>query len=94
MSDHVKVQIIHLGKEHVFRQTLQLPSGSTVMQAVEASGVEKDLESGAVDPAQLGIFSRRVQPDTVVADGDRIEIYRTLEADPKTARRRRAGSAG
>jgi putative ubiquitin-RnfH superfamily antitoxin RatB of RatAB toxin-antitoxin module len=31
-----------------------------------------------------------IEPDTVVEDGDRIEIYRALKADPKVVRRQRA----
>ena len=35
----------------------------------------------------LGIFGRRVTPDTALQDGDRVEIYRPLINDPKEARR-------
>jgi hypothetical protein len=38
----------------------------------------------------VGIFGRRVAADAPVADGDRVEIYRSLVNDPKEARRRRA----
>jgi hypothetical protein len=43
-----------------------------------------------IDPAHLGIFSRKVAPDHVLGEGDRVEIYRPLILDPKEARRRRA----
>ena len=39
--------------------------------------------------APLGIFGKRVKDDTVLRDGDRIEVYRPLVADPKDARRKR-----
>jgi putative ubiquitin-RnfH superfamily antitoxin RatB of RatAB toxin-antitoxin module len=39
---------------------------------------------------RLGIFGKRVKRDAVLKDGDRIEIYRPLIADPKDSRRRRA----
>ena len=38
----------------------------------------------------LGIYSRLIAPDSVVEDGDRIEIYRPLQADPKSVRRKLA----
>ena len=38
----------------------------------------------------LGIFSRRITIDTVVKEGDRIEIYRPLLIDPKEKRRLKA----
>jgi putative ubiquitin-RnfH superfamily antitoxin RatB of RatAB toxin-antitoxin module len=41
-------------------------------------------------PHGTGIYGRRVTLDTKLADGDRVEIYRPLRADPKEARRQRA----
>ena len=44
----------------------------------------------ALSQAPVGIFGRRVEQDHVLADRDRVEIYRPLIAEPKAARRRRA----
>ena len=73
------------------RQTLrrvELPSGSTVRDALAASGMKHT--------GQVGIYGRVVPAGTVLSDGDRVEIYRPLRADPKEARRARAAkrSAG
>jgi len=38
----------------------------------------------------LGIHGRTVSPERVLADGDRVELYRRLPADPKETRRRLA----
>ncbi|MBE1160890.1 RnfH family protein [Dyella sp. 7MK23] len=70
---------------------LTLPTGSTVIQAVEQSGILQEMPEAEFDPSHLGIFSRRVAPDDALHDGDRVEIYRPLTLDPKDARRRRAG---
>ena len=43
-----------------------------------------------IDPAAIGIFGRKAPPEQVLREGDRVEIYRPLIADPKEARRRRA----
>lgn len=75
---------------HVLRR-LELPVGSTVMQAIDASGIAAVLPDDAIDGRRLGIFAHRVQPDRVVHEGDRIEIFRPLLLDPMEARRRRAG---
>lgn len=50
--------------------------------------------SPAFDPAihQVGIFAKKKTPDTVLREGDRVELYRPLLADPKETRRRRAGN--
>lgn len=69
---------------------VELPAGATVENAIRASDLparypEIDLTQNAV-----GIFGERVTLDHVVEDGDRVEIYRSLIADPKEVRRQRA----
>ena len=61
---------------------LELGPGATARDALAAAGW--------ADARHFGIFGRLVAPDARLADGDRLEIYRPLSADPKEARRRRA----
>ncbi|MGH8427089.1 MAG: RnfH family protein [Gammaproteobacteria bacterium] len=61
---------------------LRLPTGACVADALVALGI--DAETG-----RLGIWGREVTLATVLAEGDRIEFYRPLVVDPKTARRAR-----
>jgi len=71
--------------------TLDLPEGSTVMQAVEASGLLQkypDIEPGGLN--KLGVFAKLVKADALLRDRDRVEIYRPLIADPKEVRRQKA----
>jgi uncharacterized protein len=91
MTERIVVEVVYAAAEETVRRQVELAVGSTVMQAVEASGIRAALPESAVDPARLGIFSRRAAPDEVLRDGDRVEIYRPLTLDPKDARRRRAG---
>ena len=65
-------------------------AGSTVLECVEHSGL-LDLVPALRD-ARLGfaVFGRRVEPTDVLSEGDRIEVLRPLEIDPKEARRLRA----
>lgn len=67
---------------------LTMPQGSTLAQAVAASGV---LERHGLGPAHaaVGIWGRRARPDTRLREGDRVELYRALVCDPKEARRQR-----
>jgi len=67
---------------------LEVPEGATVEQAIHLSGLEPVLPSG--DSVRVGVFGRLCALSDRVADGDRIEIYRELLADPKATRRRRA----
>jgi len=67
---------------------ISVAPGTTVQDAVERSGIRPE---GPFDPsASYGIFGRRVAPTQRLVDGDRIEIYRPLQVDPRLARRRRA----
>ncbi len=67
---------------------LRLDDGATVAEAIERSGIAARFPEAAHAPA--GIFGKRVARDALLATGDRVEIYRPLIADAKTARRRRA----
>ncbi|QOC23710.1 RnfH family protein [Wenzhouxiangella sp. AB-CW3] len=69
---------------------LNLPSGSTLGEAVERSEIARRLPGIEIDPGRLGIFGQRRSADTVLRDGDRVEIYRPLRADPKEVRRQMA----
>ncbi|HVN34850.1 MAG TPA: RnfH family protein [Casimicrobiaceae bacterium] len=68
---------------------VELPSGSSVGQAVDRSGL---VRQHGLDPARLGIavFGRRTARDAALAEGDRIELTRPLAVDPKAARIARA----
>lgn len=86
----IRVEVVYAGAERPVRRRVELADGCTVMQAINASGIVAMLPDGAVDPARLGVFARKVAPDRLVQEGDRIEIYRPLLLDPMEARRRRA----
>ena len=70
---------------------LTLPIGATVAQAVAASGL---CERFALtdETIAFAIYGQRVNGDTPLADGDRIELTRPLIADAKQVRRARAAS--
>jgi uncharacterized protein len=90
MAEQVTVEVAYAepSRQRVLR--VSVPAGSTVMQAIEASGLVQVVPGLVIDPARLGIYARKVSPDQVVHEGDRVEIYRPLTLDPKEARRRRA----
>ncbi len=90
MAEQVTVEVVFAEPSRRWLPTVSLPSGSTVAQAIEASGIVREMPGLVVDPARLGIFSRKVGREHVVGWGGRIEIYRPLTLDPKEARRRRA----
>ncbi len=86
----IAVEVVHAGSDKVWSRTLELAAGSTVRQAVDASGFTHARPDVNVADDMLGVFGRRTRPDQVLHDGDRVEIYRPLALDPMEARRQRA----
>jgi uncharacterized protein len=85
----IAIAVVFALPDRAARKELRLAAGATVADALERFATEAppglDLAR-----APVGIFGRRVERDHVLADGDRVEIYRPLAAEPKVARRRRA----
>ena len=69
---------------------LEVTAGSTLADAITQSGLPEMFEEFELDPAKVGIFGHKASLDQVLRDGDRVEIYRPLIADPKEVRRQRA----
>ena len=84
------VEVVYADAAQAVRRRLEMAPGSTVMQAIETSGIIAWLPQAALDSTRLGIFAQHVSAGQLLQDGDRIEIYRPLQLDPMDARRRRA----
>jgi len=63
------------------------------VDAVRASGVLERWPELAIGEPSVGIWGRVTNAATALRDGDRVELYRPLAADPQEARRRRAREA-
>lgn len=89
-TDTIQIEVAYARAERQDVIPLKLPVGSTLQQAVEASGLPARYPE--VDPikGKFGIYSKLARPDTVLRDRDRVEIYRPLIADPKEVRKQRA----
>jgi len=69
---------------------LRVAPGSTIAEVVRQSRILERCPEINLEVNRVGIFNKLCAPGTPVREGDRIEIYRPLIADPKTARRQRA----
>ena len=74
--------------------SLQLPAGATLADALAASVHQGHLSSAAIAGADCGIWGKRVLSAQPLREGDRVELYRPLTVDPKTARRERFAQQG
>ena len=88
----IQVEVVWAPAPHQIElRQLSLADGATAMEAVRASALVLALTHDATlpDSLQIGIWGRVCRPDTPLRDGDRVELYRPLQVDPKEARRQR-----
>lgn len=78
----------------VHEWALVLPAGSTVWQALQASGLAQHLPLASLGSMVVGVWGRKAPPDQVLRENDRVEVYRALLVDPKLARRERFEKQG
>ena len=88
--DMITVEVAYGLPHRQFLEALEVRPGTTALEAIEASGLRETFPEAVVEANGIGIFSRKVTPDHVLAHGDRVEIYRPLLIDPKEAQRARA----
>jgi putative ubiquitin-RnfH superfamily antitoxin RatB of RatAB toxin-antitoxin module len=86
----LRIEVVYALREEQVLLELEVAEGTTARQAIERSGILQRFPEIDLDQVNLGIFGQVVSPDAGLRDGDRVEIYRPLTAEPKQARRERA----
>ena len=89
MAETIRVAVTYasVDGEHVI--DLQVAAGATLEAAIKASGVSERVAGLDLALHKVGVWGRIRPLQSTASDGDRIEIYRPLVADPNTARQRR-----
>ena len=87
MSHKIAVEVVYALPEKQYLQRVMLEEGATVEAAIRASGILELRRDIDLAKNKVGIYSRPVKLADVVNEGDRVEIYRPLIADPKELRR-------
>jgi putative ubiquitin-RnfH superfamily antitoxin RatB of RatAB toxin-antitoxin module len=90
MSDTIGIEVVYALPNEQILLKCKVQAGTTVADAIKASGVLDKHPEIDLATNKLGIFGKLTKVDAVVRDKDRIEIYRPLIADPKEVRRKRA----
>ncbi len=93
MQPEIVVEVAYALPEKQYLQRVILEEGATVEEAIRASGLLTLRNDIDLAKNKVGIYSRPVKLADTVKDGDRVEIYRPLIADPKELRRQRAEKA-
>lgn len=91
LDDGVSIELVFSpGPRQVQRMTLCVPAGTTIEQAVQQCAWDGVHAAGL----HVGVWGRKMPMSTVLRSGDRVEIYRPLQVDPKEARRVRYRAHG
>lgn len=67
---------------------VELPEGATIQDAINRSGILKQFPEIDLEKQKVGIYTKLSKLDSVLTDGDRVEIYRPITCDPKTVPRK------
>lgn len=90
MSPEIHVEVIYALAQKQYLRKVTLPEGATVEAAILASGIPELRPEIDLTRNKVGIYSRPAKLTDPVHEGDRVEIYRPLIADPRALRRERA----
>lgn len=88
--DKINIAIAYALPQQYYLKSLQVAQGTTLQSAILQSGILQQFKEIDLRENKVGIFSRPAKLTDTLNEGDRIEIYRPLLADPKEIRRRRA----
>lgn len=87
----IEVQVVYAPKSGLWSKTLVLGRGSTPEDLLEQSGFFTDFpelrSEYEANKLAYGVYSQRVDQNYLLQQGDRLEVYRPLTADPKQVRR-------
>jgi hypothetical protein len=86
----LRVEVTYALPDQQVLLALEVGEGTTVREAIERSGVLARFPEIELKRGHVGIFGRATPLHMPLSDGDRVEIYRPLIADPKESRRERA----
>ena len=92
MSKMIHVEVAYALPEKQLILTVAVPEGSTMYEAAELSAITEKFPGLDLENSDMGIFGK-IEKDprsVLLREGDRVEIYRQLIADPKEVRKKRA----
>jgi uncharacterized protein len=89
----IRIEIAYAEPQRAIVKAYRLALGACVADALRLAALDPDFADVDLANSAFGIFGRLTRADQALKEGDRIEIYRPLTADPKVARRARAKEA-
>ena len=90
MNEKTRIEVAYATPEKQMIIECEIEAGTQPRDAIRLSGIDRHFPEIDLENCDLGVFGKAIGVDYELADGDRIEIYRALIADPKEIRRQRA----
>ena len=90
---NISVSVVYATKEKQWLFETIVARGTSAQELIEMSDFFaqiEDLKGGGIDALTIGVYTEKVTMDYLLEEGDRVEIYRPLTADPKQVRRQLA----
>ncbi|MCO5760339.1 MAG: RnfH family protein [Chromatiaceae bacterium] len=86
----IRVEVAYARPEQQALIPVEVPEGATLEQAIVQSRIQEQFPEIQLQTAKVGVFGKLGKLSAILRDGDRVEIYRPLLADPKEVRKQRA----
>ncbi|MGD9388577.1 MAG: RnfH family protein [Gammaproteobacteria bacterium] len=86
-QDTIEVEVAYALPERQLILKVEVPAGTSAIEAARLSGIEEQFPEIELGRNRMGVFGKLCKADRVLNSGDRVEIYRPLQADPRAARR-------
>ncbi len=88
-GDYIDIEVAYGHRQRQVVVSLRVPVGSSARAAIRMAQAVESLLCVDLEQVPIGVFGKRCSLETRLVDGDRLEIYRELAADPRQLRRRR-----
>ena len=89
----IDVSLVYATAQKQWIYEARVARGTSAHELIQQSSFTdtiETLENQQLDALSIGVFSQKVALDYLLQNGDRLEIYRPLTADPKEVRRQLA----
>jgi uncharacterized protein len=93
VNERLRIEIAYARPQRAIVKEYRLAPGACVADALQLAALDPDFSGVDLANSAFGIFGKAARAEQALEEGDRIEIYRPLSADPKAARRARARQA-
>ena len=92
MTKSIRVEVALALPDEQILVGMSIENAATIADAIAKSGLVERFSAQQINAMQVGVWGRPASRDLQLKDGDRVELYRPLQRDPRDARRELAQS--